>query len=90
MKYISTRGQAPALNFEEVLLTGLAADGGLYVPQTLPTFSREEIASMAALDYPQLAEKIITPFVADCIPADELRVILADCYAEFRLSLIHI
>jgi len=88
VKYISTRGQAPALNFEEVLLTGLAADGGLYVPQTLPTFSREEIASMAALDYPQLAEKIITPFVADCIPADELRAILADTYAEFRHSAV--
>ena len=52
MKYISTRGQAPALNFEQVLLTGLASDGGLYVPETLPTFSRDEIASMAALDYP--------------------------------------
>jgi threonine synthase len=88
VKYISTRGQAPALNFEQVLLTGLAADGGLYVPQTLPTFSREEIASMAALDYPQLAEKIITPFVADCIPADELRAILADTYAEFRHSAV--
>jgi threonine synthase len=84
VKYISTRGQAPALNFEQVLLTGLAADGGLYVPQSLPTFSREEIAAMAALDYPQLAEKIITPFVADSIPADELRAILVDTYAEFR------
>jgi len=88
VKYISTRGQAPALNFEQVLLTGLAADGGLYVPQTLPTFGREEIASMAALDYPQLAEKIITPFGADCIPADELSAILADTYAEFRHSAV--
>ena len=84
MKYISTRGQAPALNFEQVLLTGLAADGGLYVPQTLPTFSREEIAAMAGLDYPQLAQKILTPFVADCIAADDLQVILAETYAEFR------
>ena len=88
MKYISTRGQVPALNFEQVLLTGLAADGGLYVPQTLPTFSREEIASMAALDYAQLAQKIITPFVADCIPADDLRAILAETYAEFRHSAV--
>ena len=55
MKYISTRGHAPALNFEEVLLTGLAADGGLYVPETLPVFERAEIASMAAMDYPTLA-----------------------------------
>ena len=84
MKYISTRGQAPALNFEQVLLTGLAADGGLYVPQSLPTFSAAEIASMAELDYPQLAEKIITPFVGDCIPQADLKSILEETYAEFR------
>ena len=84
MKYISTRGRAPALNFEQVLLTGLAADGGLYVPESLPEFSRDEIAAMAALDYPQLAQKIITPFVEDCIPAEDLGAIIADTYAEFR------
>lgn len=88
MKYISTRGQAPALNFEQVLLTGLAADGGLYVPESLPTFSREDIAAMAELDYPQLAQKIITPFLDDCIPAQDLGPILADTYAEFRHSAV--
>ena len=67
----SIRGQAPALNFEEVLLTGLAADGGLYIPESLPRFSADEIASMASMDYPQLAQKIITPFVDDCIAADD-------------------
>ena len=84
MKYISTRGQAPALDFEQVLLTGLASDGGLYVPESLPTFSRAEIAAMAALDYPQLALKIISPFVDDCIPADDLKRIVDDTYAQFR------
>ena len=84
MKYISTRGNAPALNFEQVLLAGLASDGGLYVPETLPTFSAAEIAEMASLDYPALAQKIITPFVADCIPAAELKVIIEETYAEFR------
>ena len=84
MKYISTRGQAPALNFEQVLLTGLASDGGLYVPESLPTFSAEEIADMAGLNYAQLAQKIITPFVDDCIPADDLKQILEETYAEFR------
>tara|TARA_R110002124_G_scaffold76532_2_gene205031 strand:- start:3925 stop:5322 length:1398 start_codon:yes stop_codon:yes gene_type:complete len=84
VKYISTRGRAPALNFEQVLLTGLASDGGLYVPESLPEFSRDEIAAMAALDYPQLAQKIITPFVEECIPAQDLRTIIADTYAEFR------
>ena len=47
MKYISTRGNAPELDFEQVLLTGLASDGGLYVPKTLPHFSTEQIAAMA-------------------------------------------
>ncbi|MBK6509267.1 MAG: threonine synthase [Haliea sp.] len=84
MKYISTRGNAPALNFEQVLLTGLATDGGLYVPESLPVFSRQDIASMAALDYPQLAQKIIAPFVDDCIPAADLREIITATYAEFR------
>ena len=51
MKYISTRGQAPALQFEDVLLTGLASDGGLYVPETLPHYSIDEIASWSALSY---------------------------------------
>jgi threonine synthase len=84
VKYISTRGQAPALNFEQVLLTGLAADGGLYVPETLPSFSHEEITAMASLDYPQLALKIISPFVDDCIPSADLKAIIDETYAEFR------
>jgi threonine synthase len=88
LKYISTRGQAPALNFEQVLLTGLATDGGLYVPQSLPVFSPGEIAAMRALDYPHLAQKIIAPFVDDCIPADDLANILAATYAEFRHNAI--
>jgi threonine synthase len=54
VKYISTRGAAPALNFEEVLLTGLAPDGGLYVPETLPTYSKEQIASWSGFSYTDL------------------------------------
>ena len=84
MKYISTRGEAPALDFEQVLLTGLASDGGLYVPESLPTFSAEDIAAMAALDYPQLAQKIVAPFVDGCIPEGDLKTIIEDTYAEFR------
>ncbi|PLW68083.1 threonine synthase [Pseudohalioglobus lutimaris] len=84
MKYISTRGQAPTLNFEEVLLTGLASDGGLYVPETLPQFSPADIAEMAGMNYAQLAQKIITPFVEDCIPGPDLQAILEETYAEFR------
>jgi threonine synthase len=84
VKYISTRGQAATLNFEEVLLTGLASDGGLYVPETLPTFSTAELEAMRAMDYVELAQTILTPFVDDCVPAEDLRAILEETYAEFR------
>lgn len=88
MKYISTRGKGPALNFEEVMLTGLADDGGLYVPETLPTYSKEEIASWSKLSYPDLAYKIVQPFVSDSIPADDLKAIIDDSYSDFRHTAI--
>ncbi len=84
MKYISTRGSAPTLNFEEVLLTGLASDGGLYVPEKLPHYTREEIASWRGLGYTELAFKIIEPFVSDSIPAHDLKMIIDATYADFR------
>ncbi|MFW1677575.1 threonine synthase [Pontibacter sp. JAM-7] len=84
MKYISTRGQAPVMNFEEVLLAGLASDGGLYVPETLPSFSKEEIASWAGLPYNELAFKIIKPFVSDCVPDADLKLMLDETYAGFN------
>ena len=84
MKYISTRGRAPALNFEQVMLTGLAPDGGLYIPESLPRYSHDEIASWAHLSYAELAYNIILPFVGDCIAADELKNIIDQTYVEFR------
>lgn len=84
MKYISTRGDAPELSFEEVVLAGLASDGGLYVPATLPTFSREEIASWTGLRYQDLAFKIIAPFVDKEIPDHELKDLIERSYANFR------
>ena len=86
MKYISTRGKAPACNFEQVLLTGLAPDGGLYVPETLPTFSQEEIAAWSGLPYEQLAFRIIKPFIE--IPDDILQGIIEDSYAGFSHTAI--
>ncbi|MDE1460466.1 threonine synthase [Spartinivicinus poritis] len=88
MKYISTRGQAPALNFEDVLLAGLASDGGLYVPETLPKFLPEQIAEWASLNYAELAEQVITPFVADSIPTQDLHKIIQDTYASFSHTAI--
>ncbi len=83
MRYISTRGEAPAASFEQVLLTGLAPDGGLYVPETLPSFSPEQIAAWAGLDYPALAFEIIRPFVAGEIPEDDLRELIERSYSQF-------
>ncbi len=84
MKYVSTRGKAPVLNFEEVLLAGLASDGGLYVPETYPQFSHEDIASWSGLSYSDVAIKVISPFVAGCIPQAELEAIIRDTYTTFR------
>ena len=84
MKYESTRGGCPEQNFEQVLLTGLAPDGGLYVPTELPHFSLEEIASWRELSYPDLAMKVITPFIGDEIPTADLRNIVEDSYAAFN------
>ena len=84
MKYISTRGDAPDLSFEDVVLTGLASDGGLYVPEQLPHFSKEEIASWVGLSYSDLALKIIEPFVDGEIPRADLKDIIDRSYTSFR------
>jgi len=84
MRYISTRGQAPSLSFEDVLLTGLASDGGLYVPETLPQFSQEEIASWAKLNYADLAHKILLPFVEADVSSSELKTMVDETYAGFN------
>lgn len=84
MKYISTRGQAPSLSFEEVVLAGLASDGGLYVPETLPKFDQKTIASWVGLPYNELAFNIIAPFVDGEIPDKELKDIIDRSYKNFR------
>ncbi len=84
MKYISTRGDAPVLNFEQVVTSGLAADGGLYVPENVPQFSAEEIESWRGLAYQEIAEKVMSPFIGDEIPADDLRELIHQSYATFR------
>ena len=86
MKYISTRGKAPVLNFEEAMLTGLARDGGLYVPETIPSFSDDEIQSMADLSYEETAFKVIAPFVGDCFSDREIMEIINRAYAGFGHS----
>ena len=84
MKYISTRGGCPPQNFEQVLLSGLAPDGGLFIPQTLPTFSAEQIEAMKSLQYADLALEIVTPFVDGDIPTSQLKKVIDESYAAFK------
>ena len=88
INYISTRGQAPNLDFEGVLLAGLASDGGLYVPEQLPRFTREQILAMRAMDYPTLAFEILQPFVEGSIEPDDLRRLIDEAYGSFRHAAI--
>ena len=83
MQYISTRGQAPALSFEDTMLTGLASDGGLYVPETVPQMSADDIAALAGKSYEDIAFAVMRPFVGDVFGDDEFRDIIARAYGGF-------
>jgi threonine synthase len=84
IRYISTRGRAPALGFEDAVLAGLASDGGLYVPETIPTFAPHELVAMATLPYTELALRVMRPFIGDAIPDAELKKLIDESYATFR------
>jgi len=83
MRYVSTRGQAPVLNFGDAMLTGLARDGGLYVPESVPQFSGDEIAALAGQPYEEVAYRVMKPFVSDTFSEDELRGAIKRAYAGF-------
>jgi threonine synthase len=70
MKYISTRGQSPALSFSEILLGGLAPDGGLYLPEAYPQFSDADLNAMRGMNYRELAYAILSRLIDDIPPAD--------------------
>lgn len=82
-QYISTRGQAPTLDFRGVTLTGLAVDGGLYVPRAWPKWSADEIRALAGLDYVETAVRVLTPFVESSLSPDELRDLCRAAYGRF-------
>ena len=84
MKYLSTRGRAPELGFEDALMTGLAPDGGLYLPRAWPTLTAEEMAALSGLPYAQAAGRIIAPFIGGEIDDDALGAMLDDAYRDFR------
>lgn len=83
MRYISTRGDAPVLSFEEAMLTGLARDGGLYLPETWPTMSEAEIADLAGRSFEDVAFRVMKPYIGDAFTDEEFRGVIARAYASF-------
>ena len=83
MNYVSTRGAAPPVSFLDAVLAGLAPDGGLYVPESWPTFSDAQIAAFAGRPYAAVAAEVIGRFAEGEIAATDLAEMCADAYASF-------
>lgn len=83
MRYVSTRGEAPVLPFDEALLAGLARDGGLYVPEQWPRLSADDLRGLRGLGYPALAARVMQPFLGDAVRPEAFRRIVDDAYAGF-------
>jgi threonine synthase len=83
MQYISTRGQTPPMNFEQVMMAGLAPDGGLFVPEHWPTVSADQLREWRGLTYPELALRVMQPFVGDSIDQPSLKRIIDQAYDQF-------
>ena len=89
MKFISTRGhnlnnEGLEVGFCDAILSGLAKDGGLYVPKTWPKISIDELKAMQGLSYNEIALKIITPFIGDEISQADLKRMIDEAYASFN------
>ncbi len=84
MKYVSTRGEAPVLGFSDALLAGLARDGGLYLPESYPQFSAEDIRNLRGKSYVEIALAVLSPFVNGEIPAAEFEKMVRESYGSFR------
>ncbi|KQM97689.1 threonine synthase [Sphingomonas sp. Leaf25] len=83
MRYVSTRGDAPELDFAGATLAGLASDGGLYVPARWPVLTHDEIAALAGLSYAETAVRVMLPFVGDSLSETELRSLCEQAYGRF-------
>ncbi|KAJ3013599.1 threonine synthase [Thoreauomyces humboldtii] len=84
MLYLSTRGQSSGLSFEEAVFQGLAPDGGLYIPHSIPTITAVDLASWSELTYPQLATSIFRKFIDPAeIPDDHLEALVHRSFATF-------
>jgi threonine synthase len=84
MRYISTRGNTPPQSFEEVLLAGLASDGGLFLPEAWPQIGADEIASFAGAPYADAAYRILSRFASASFSATELKEDIDTAYATFE------
>jgi threonine synthase len=84
MRYVSTRGEAPALDFVEVMLAGLARDGGLYVPESWPALDAATIAGFAGKPYAEVAVEVIRPFIGGSLPEADLARMAREAYGAFR------
>jgi len=84
VRYISTRGEAPVLTFNDAMLAGLARDGGLYMPESFPVIGADEIAGFAGKTYAQVAERVISPFVDGDIAPAAFQHMVESAYAGFR------
>ena len=84
IKYLSTRGGQYSLSYEDVLLSGLARDGGLFMPEEWPRFSLSDLNDMKGLSYAELACKIMSPFMSPCLTEDEVLKMSVDTYSNFN------
>ncbi len=84
MRYVSTRGHAPELGFSDALLAGLARDGGLYVPKEWPVLSADDIRGLRGLAYPELAIRLLSPYLGGEIGQAAFERIVREAYATFR------
>jgi threonine synthase len=84
MHYISTRGTAPVLGFGEAMMTGLARDGGLYIPETIPVMPHAEIAALAGQPYEEVAFRVMRPYLGGFFGDDEFRGLIDKAYAGFH------
>jgi threonine synthase len=84
MRYVSTRGEAPSLDFVDVMLAGLACDGGLYVPERWPVLDRASIESFAGKPYAEVAVEVIRPFLGDGMTEADLARMTREAYGDFH------
>ena len=87
-RFISTRGNAPETGFAEVLLAGLAPDGGLYMPAAWPQFSAQQIAGFKGRRYQDVAFEILSRFAGDSFTPAELKEDIEAAYAGDRKSVV--